>query len=416
MAVLWAIEGSGISAGILPFTRGSLRSILRKKSLMPSLQTLGWKDMEVSRRKLLGASVLAGMSWRKVLAAGKRDAAEVTRFGVSRKRLMLTHTWTISRNSSDFKDNVFVRVERDGVVGWGEAAPNVRYGESAEQTIDVLEKARSLVTTSDWLKYVDLREQWERELPGQSCAHAALDMAILDWVGGKLRAPLYRVLGLDPGKAPVTTFSIGIDSPDVIRQKVAEAKEFPVLKIKVGRDNDAEILATVREATDKPLRVDANEGWKDKEQAIEKIQWLAGLGVELIEQPLPAAMIEETAWLRERVEIPIVADEAVKTAGDIPRLAGAYDGINIKLMKSGGVQEAIRMIHVARALGMKIMLGCMIESSVAISAAAHLSPMVDWADLDGNLLISNDPFAGVTVDRGRLILNDRPGLGVAERA
>jgi L-alanine-DL-glutamate epimerase-like enolase superfamily enzyme len=162
--------------------------------------------------------------------------------------------------------------------------------------------------------------------------------------------------------------------------------------------------------------VDANEGWKDKQQALDKIQWLAGLGVELIEQPLPSSMIEETAWLRERVEIPIVADEAVKTAGDIPRLAGAYDGINIKLMKSGGLQEAIRMIHVARALGMKIMLGCMIESSVAISAAAHLSPMVDWADLDGNLLISNDPFAGVGVEQGRLILNDRPGLGVRERS
>ena len=202
----------------------------------------------------------------------------------------------------------------------------------------------------------------------------------------------------------------------MIRQKVEEAKEFPVLKIKVGRDNDAEILAAVREATDKPLRVDANEGWKDKEQALEKIRWLQGLGVELIEQPLPAAMIEETAWLRERAEIPIIADEAVKRASDIPRLAGAYDGINIKLMKAGGVQEAIRMIHVARAFGMKIMLGCMIESSVAIAAAAHLSPMVDWADLDGNLLISNDPFTGAMVERGRLVLNDRPGLGVRERA
>lgn len=240
-------------------------------------------------------------------------------------------------------------------------------------------------------------------------------MTILDWVGGKLKTPLYRMLGLDPAKAPVTTFSIGIDTPEVIRQKVEEAKDFPVLKIKVGRENDAEILAAVRDATDKPLRVDANEGWKDKQQALDKIQWLAGQGVELIEQPLPSSMIEETAWLKERVEIPIVADEAVKTAGDIPRLAGAYDGINIKLMKSGGLQEAIRMIHVARAFDMKIMLGCMIESSVGISAAAQISPLVDWADLDGNLLISNDPFSGVGVRQGRLLLNDRPGLGVSER-
>jgi L-alanine-DL-glutamate epimerase-like enolase superfamily enzyme len=365
---------------------------------------------------LLGASVLAGVGGAGVVV-GQQNATGATRFSVSRRRLMLTHTWTIARNSSDYKDNVFVRIERDGVVGWGEAAPNVRYGQSAEATIEVLEKARSLVEAGDWLQYVDLdlRLRWERELAGDSCAHAALDMAILDWVGGKLRTPLYRMLGLDPAKAPVTTFSIGIDSPQVIREKVEEARDFPVLKIKVGRDNDAEILAAVRDATDKPLRVDANEGWKDKEQALDKIQWLAGLGVELIEQPLPSSMIEETAWLKERVEIPIVADEAVKTAGDIPRLAGAYDGINIKLMKSGGPQEAIRMIHVARALGMKIMLGCMIESSVAISAAAQISPLADWADLDGNLLISNDPFQGVGVRQGRLILNDRPGLGVSEK-
>jgi len=371
--------------------------------------------MAISRRRLLGASILAGAAWSPLTPAEERNAKASTRYDVCCKRLLLTHTWTISRNSSDFKDNVFVRIERDGVVGWGEAAPNVRYGQSAEQTVADLEKVRSLIEAGDWSKYVDLRRQWEDALPGQSCAHAALDIAILDWVGGKLKAPLYRLLGLDAAKAPVTTFSIGIDTPEVIKQKVAEASDFPVLKIKVGRDNDAEILAAVREVTDKPLRVDANEGWKSKEQALEKIRWLRGLGVELIEQPLPAGMIEETAWLRERVEIPIIADEAVKTAGDIPRLATAYDGINIKLMKSGGVQEAVRMIHVARAMGLKIMLGCMIESSVAISAAAHLSPMADYADLDGNLLISNDPFTGVSVDHGKLTLNDRPGLGIRER-
>mgnify|MGYP000873900899 CR=1 FL=1 len=374
----------------------------------------GCKGMGISRRRLLAASARVGIGGAGVVA-GQGNATGVTRFGVSRRRLMLTHTWTIARNSSDFKDNVFVRIERDGIVGWGEAAPNVRYGQSAEGTIEMLEKARPFVQAGNWFQYVDLSRRWERELAGNSCAHAALDMAILDWVGGKLKTPLYRMLGLDPAKAPVTTFSIGIDTPEVIRQKVEEAKDFPVLKIKVGRDNDAEILAAVRDATDKPLRVDANEGWKDKQQALDKIQWLAGQGVELIEQPLPSSMIEETAWLKERVEIPIVADEAVKTAGDIPRLAGAYDGINIKLMKSGGLQEAIRMIHVARAFDMKIMLGCMIESSVGISAAAQISPLGDWADLDGNLLISNDPFSGVGVRQGRLLLNDRPGLGVSER-
>jgi L-alanine-DL-glutamate epimerase-like enolase superfamily enzyme len=371
--------------------------------------------MEISRRKLLGTAALAGAAWSGIAAAGEQEAKGAARLSVSKKRLVLRHTWTISRNSSDFKENVFVHVERDGVVGWGEAAPNVRYGESAELTVAAIEKVRPLIEGGDWLHYVDLREQWERAVPDQSCACAALDIAILDWVGNRLGVPLYRLWGLDPGKTPVTTFSIGIDTPEVVKQKVAEAKDFPVLKIKVGRDNDAEILAAVREATDKRLRVDANEGWRDKEQALEKIRWLQGLGVELIEQPLPAAMIDETAWLRQRVDIPIIADEAIKRASDIPRLAGAYDGINIKLMKAGGIQEAIRMIHVARALGLKIMLGCMIESSVGISAAAHLSPLVDYADLDGNLLISNDPFVGVAVEDGRLILNDHPGLGVQER-
>jgi L-alanine-DL-glutamate epimerase-like enolase superfamily enzyme len=372
--------------------------------------------MALSRRELLGASILAGAVGPGLVRAGRRSRRGPTRLDVSRKRLLLRHTWTISRNSSDFKDNVFVRLERDGLVGWGEAAPNVRYNQSAELTIAAIEKARPLVEAGDWLHYVDLRTQWERAIPDQSCACAALDIAILDWVGRKLNVPLYRLFGLDASKAPVTTFSIGIDTPEVIKEKVKEAKDFPVLKIKVGTEDDAQIIAAVREATDRPLRVDANEGWRDKEQALAKIEWLQRMGVELIEQPLPAAMIEETAWLRERVEIPIIADEAVKRARDIPKLAEAYDGINIKLMKAGGIQEAMGMIRMARALGLKIMLGCMIESSVAISAAAQISPLVDYADLDGNLLISNDPFAGVGVQSGRLILNEQPGLGVNERA
>jgi len=368
--------------------------------------------MDLRRREFLMTAAAASLAG----PAGSLRAGDGTRFSLSTKRLRLQHTWTIARNSSDYKDNVFVRIERDGLVGWGEAAPNVRYGESAQKTLAALEQARTLFEKGDWLAYVGLREQWEHFTEGQSCAGAALDMALLDWVGHRLDVPLYRFFGLDKSKAPITTFSIGIDTPEVVRQKVKEAADFPVLKIKVGRDNDAEMLAAVRDVTDVPLRVDANEGWRDKHEALEKIQWLAGLGVELIEQPMPSAMLEETAWLRERVDMPIVADEAVKRTADIPKLARAYDGINIKLMKSGGLQEALHMIHVARALDMKIMLGCMIASSVAITAAAHLSPLIDYADLDGNLLIANDPFTGVTVKRGRLVLPTRPGLGVAERA
>lgn len=372
--------------------------------------------MWISRKQFLKTAAATPVAWRALLADAEDTAPKAgTRFSVTSMRLRLRHTWTISRNSSDFKDNVFVCIERDGVVGWGEAAPNVRYGETAEQTLAALRQAQALFEVGDWFEYVEMRTQWEHAIPAQACACAALDMAVLDWVGRRLNVPLYRLLGLDPRKAAVTSMSIGIDTPEVVRQKVKEAADFPTLKIKVGLDNDAAILEAVRQVTDRPLRVDANEAWKDKALALEKIRWLAGLGVELIEQPMPAAMIEETAWLRERVEIPIIADEAVKRATDIPRLAGAYDGINIKLMKAGGIQEAIRMIHVAGAMGMKVMLGCMIESSVAISAAAHLTPLVDYADLDGHLLISNDPFVGVTVDCGRLVLSDRPGLGVSER-
>jgi len=366
-----------------------------------------------SRRQCLQALAGAGVVWPAVAALG--DGGGHAGLAVSTKRLMLRHTWTIARNSSDYKDNVFVRLERDGVVGWGEAAPNVRYGESAEKTIAALKQARGLFASSDWFGYVGMRRRWESVITNQSCACAALDMALLDWVGRKLEVPLYRLFGLDKDKTPITTFSIGIDRPQVVRRKVEEAAQFPVLKIKVGRENDKEILSAVRDVTDQPLRVDANEGWRDKHVALEKIRWLQGLGVELIEQPLPAAMLAETAWLRDRVDIPVIADEAVKTTADIPKLARAYDGINIKLMKAGGIQEALEMIHVARALGMKVMLGCMIASSVAISAAAQLSPLVDYADLDGHLLISNDPFVGVTAGRGKLTLSDKPGLGVTER-
>lgn len=371
--------------------------------------------MMVTRKEFLKMIAAAGVAWPTMLALGDNKPKEQTRFTLSTKRLMLRHTWTISRNSSAFKDNVFVCIERDGVVGLGEAAPNIRYGESTEQTLAALQNAKELFESSDWFRYVGMQKEWEGVIKDQRCAGAALDMAILDWVGHKLNVPFYRLLGLDERKTAVTSFSIGIDTPEVVQQKVRDAADFPVLKIKVGLDNDAEILKAVRDVTDKPLRVDANEAWHDKKLALDKINWLQSLGVELIEQPMPAAMIEETAWLRQNVQIPIIADEAVKSASDIPKLAGAYDGINIKLMKAGGIQEAIRMIQVARSLGMKVMLGCMIESSLAISAAAHLSPLVDYADLDGNLLISNDPFIGVSVEHGKLILNDRPGLGVSER-
>ena len=332
---------------------------------------------------------------------------------VKKRRLKLAHTWTISRNSSDYKDNVFVRIEKDGFSGFGEAGPNIRYGEDWEKTTDRINKAKSIFENNDLWHFVDIKNELDKTITDQSCAKCALDIALMDWIGKKLGLPLYKLWGLDKSKTPVTTLSIGIDTPEVIKQKVREAEKYPRLKIKVGKDNDKEVIDSVRSVTDKTLVVDANEGWKTKEVALEKIKWLVDEGVEFIEQPMPSTMIEETKWLRDRVDVPIIADEAVKTAADIPILSTAYDGINIKLMKAGGIQEAMRMIQMAKALNMKIMLGCMIESSIAISAAAHLSPLVDYADLDGNLLLAEDPFDGVQVENGKLILNDKPGLGIS---
>lgn len=327
-------------------------------------------------------------------------------------RLRLRHTWTVATSTSDYRDNLYVRFAAQGVTGLGEGAPLARYRENAREGAQALEKIRAYLETCDPWQFTKVMAETFDRIPGNYAAKCALDVALMDWLGKKLNIPLYRYFGLDPRDAPLTTYSIGIDTPEVTRRKVREAADFPVLKIKVGLDTDEATIAAVRSVTDKPLRVDANEGWKSKEEAVRKIQWLEKQGVELIEQPLPAHMIEESAWVRERVRMPILADEACLQPEDIPKLAGAFDGVNVKLAKAGGVLAAWRMIQTARALGMKVMLGCMIESSVAVTAAAHLSPLVDWADLDGNLLISNDPYRGVRVERGRLILPEGPGLGL----
>jgi L-alanine-DL-glutamate epimerase-like enolase superfamily enzyme len=327
-------------------------------------------------------------------------------------RLKLRHTWTTTMSSSAYRDTLQVRFRRDGITGHGEGAPIVRYQENAVDAQKAVESVRDLVTAADPWEFDKLEAEIARRLGGQFAAQAALDIALMDWVGQKLGIPLYRYFGLDPKAAPVTTFSIGIDTPEITRQKVREAAAFPVLKIKVGLDTDEATIAAVRSVTNKPLRVDANEGWKDKEVAVRKINWLATQGVEFVEQPMPADMLEETRWVRQRVHLPLIADEACRHAGDIPQLAGIFDGVNVKLDKAGGIREAFQMIEVARALGLRTMLGCMVSSSVSVTAAAHLSPLVNYADLDGNLLIANDPFVGVQVKEGKLILPSGPGLGL----
>jgi L-alanine-DL-glutamate epimerase-like enolase superfamily enzyme len=333
-------------------------------------------------------------------------------FSVRVRRLELRHLWTTTMSSSAYRDTLHVQYSRDGITGYGEGAGIVRYQQSALGGQKALESVQLLIASADPWRFEKLLADLDRRLPGQRAALAAVDLALMDWMGKKLGVPIYRYFGLDPADAAVTTMSIGIDTPEVTRQKVREAADFPFLKIKVGLASDEATLDAVRSVTKKPLRVDANEGWTNKEEAVRKINWLESQGVELIEQPLPARMVEETRWIRSRVHIPIFADEACHSAAEIPELREAYDGIVIKLDKSGGILEAHRQITVAKALGMKTMIGCMVSSSCTVTAAAHLSPLVDYADLDGHLLIANDPFSGVRVEKGKLILPNASGLGI----
>jgi L-alanine-DL-glutamate epimerase-like enolase superfamily enzyme len=329
------------------------------------------------------------------------------------KRLTLRHTWTTTMSSSDFRDTVQVEYQRDGVSGHGEGAPIIRYDEFPLPAAKAIQAITAEVTAGDPWKYEKFLAGIRRALGNQQhAAMAAVDIAIFDWLGKRLNLPLYKFLGLDAADAPITDFSIGIDTPEITRQKTREAEDFPVLKIKVGLKTDEATIEAVRSVTKKPIRVDANEGWTDKEEAIRKINWLESQGVEYVEQPMPAHMIEETEYVRSKVHLPIFADEACTEIGMIPKLVDAYDGINVKLDKAGGILESFRWIQVARAMNMKVMLGCMVSSSCSVTAAAHLSPLVDYADLDGNLLVANDPWRGVQVEKGRLLLPAGPGLGL----
>jgi L-alanine-DL-glutamate epimerase-like enolase superfamily enzyme len=362
----------------------------------------------MKRRDFLAAgaamSAMSGMN----SAGGAAAPAFTTRI----VRLNLQHTWTTTMSSSQYRDTLHTAYTRDGITGHGEGAPIVRYHEDATGAQKAAESVRDLLLSADPMQFSKIMAKVFLRVPGEWAGKAAIDIALMDWVGQKLNIPLYTYFGLDPADTPLTTFSIGIDTPEITKQKTREAEDFPILKVKVGLSTDEPTIEAVRSVTKKPLRVDANEGWTDKEEAVRKINWLEKMGVEFIEQPMPAEMIEETRWVRSRVHIPVIADEACQRSSDIPKLRDAFDGVNVKLDKSGGMLEACRMIQIAKALGMKTMLGCMVSSSVSVTAAAHLSPLVDYADLDGNLLISNDPFHGVRVEKGKLILPKTPGLGL----
>lgn len=365
----------------------------------------------MNRRELL-QTLAAASAGAHLLGRTGADPRPAAGFSTRVRRLQLRHTWTTTMSSSAYRETLHAQYARDGVTGFGEGAGIVRYQQNAAGGQKALEPLKALIEAADPWRIERLLAELDRRLPGQRAALAAVDLALHDWICKKLGVPLYRHFGLDPAAAAVTTMSIGIDTPEMTRKKIQEAADFPFYKIKVGLASDEATLDAVRSVTRKPLRVDANEGWTSKEEAVRKINWLESLGVELVEQPLPARMVEEARWVRSRVHIPIFADEACHSAREIPALREAFDGIVVKLDKSGGILEAHRMLTVAKALGMKTMVGCMVSSSCTITAAAHLTPMADYADLDGHLLIANDPYAGVKVDKGKLVLPDAPGLGV----
>ncbi len=360
----------------------------------------------------LAGCAAGGILWgqaRAVPVAAEQLAATIT---TQVRRLQLRHAWTTTMSSSATRDTLHVQYSRDGITGYGEGAGIVRYQQSAAAGQKALEEVAGLIAAADPWHLHKLMAALDRRLPGQRAALAAVELALMDWRCKKLGIPVYRHFGLDPADAAFTTMSIGIDTPELTRQKVREAEAFPFLKIKVGLASDEATLDAVRSVTKKPLRVDANEGWTSKEEAVRKINWLESQGVQFIEQPLPAHMLEEARWVRSRVHIPIFADEACHSPEDVPKLRDGFDGIVVKLDKSGGLNEAHRMLTVAKALGMKTMIGCMVSSSCTITAAAHLTPLADFADLDGHLLISNDPYVGVAVEKGKLILPGAAGLGV----
>lgn len=327
--------------------------------------------------------------------------------------LQMKHTFTLATSSRTTTPVVLTKIAYDGVTGFGEASMPPYLGESHESVTRFL-SLLNLSQFSDPFLLVDILEYVDGVMPGNYAAKASVDIALHDLIGKLVKEPFYRLFGLNPSKTPNTCFTIGLDSPEIVRQKVMEAEPYKILKIKLGRDNDKEMVEVVRSLSDKPLYVDVNQGWKDKVMALEMAHWLKEKGVVFLEQPMPKEMKDENAWITERSPLPIIGDEAIQNVNDIIENKGVYSGINIKLMKCGGMHEAMKMINVARALGLKVMVGCMTETSCAVTAAAQLSPLVDWCDLDGNLLISNDPYSGLKIIDGKIIIPLSPGIGVKE--
>lgn len=319
----------------------------------------------------------------------------------------------ISRQTQTEVRVVWVRIGLDGTEGWGEADPVAYYDESAETVGRAIEAMRPVIEAAQAPEVMQrIEADLRAAVPGNSSAHAAVTSALYDLIGKRAGLPTWQALGLDSTASPISSFTIGLGTPEEMARKAEAATEYPVLKIKVGTPNDAEILAAIREAVpDKTLRVDANAGWEAAE-AETRIRQLAEFGVEFVEQPLPPEDVEGYRYLRDRSALPIIHDESCLVAADIPGLIELGHGINIKLAKCGGIGEGLRMIHTARACNLTVMMGCMLETTLGIAAAAQLAPLLDYADLDGAALLRTDPFSGPGLEAGRIVLNSSPGLGV----
>ena len=326
--------------------------------------------------------------------------------------LRLRHSFNLARSQRTTTPDVQVQLEYDGIVGYGEASMPPYLGESVESVTKFL-SSLDLAQFSDPFRIEDIHAYMDSIADANRAAKASVDIALHDLLGKIMGQPWYKIWGLNPDNTPNTSFTISYDAdPAEMKAKIDETAPFKVVKVKMGVGHDKETVEALRQHSDVAICVDANQGWTDKKHALEMCNWLAERNCLFVEQPMPKEMIDETAWLRERSPLPLIADEFLQRLPDVARAAGAYDGINIKLMKSTGMHEAYQMATLARAMGMKVMLGCMTETSCAVTAAAQLSPMVDWADLDGNLLIANDRFDGIKIVDGKVTIPDRPGIGV----
>ena len=368
-----------------------------------------------------GSALLVGCSRNesKIFNINKGTTGSRMRLNYFPYELQLRHTFTVATSSRTTTQGVQLEIEYEGLTGYGEASmPPYLQKElgTVESVMEFFGKAAKVLERyDDPTRLEDILAEIDTLSEGNAAAKAAIDIALHDLVGKMLGAPWYKIWGLDKTKAPSTTFTIGIDTPDVVRAKTEEcAAKFNILKVKLGRDNDKEMIETIRSVTDLPIAIDANQGWKDKHYALDMIHWLNERGIVMIEQPMPKTQIDDTAWVSERSPLPVFADESIQRLKDVTAQKGIFTGINIKLMKCTGMREAWKMLTLARALDMRVMIGCMTETSCACSAAAQLSPAVDFADLDGNLLIANDRFKGMEVVGGKITLNDLPGIGVVK--